>query len=75
MKGKIIIDKELCKGCGFCITACAKKVIMFDTVFNAMGNHSATPVKIERCNGCGLCAVVCPDIAIEVWRKDGNFKK
>jgi 2-oxoglutarate ferredoxin oxidoreductase subunit delta len=75
MKGQIVIDRELCKGCGYCITACPKKLITFDENFNAMGNHPATPVDIVTCNGCGLCAVVCPDIAIEVWKEDGNNKK
>ena len=69
MKGKIIIDRELCKSCGYCIMACAKKLISFDENFNAMGYHPAMPVNIDKCNGCELCAIVCPDIAIEVWRK------
>lgn len=75
MKGKIIIDKELCKGCGYCITACPKGLIIFDEGFNAMSYHPAVPVNIDKCNGCGLCAVVCPDIAIEVWRDNEKNKK
>ena len=70
MKGRITINKELCKGCGYCIMACAKKLIAFDENFNAMGYHPAMPVNIDKCNGCELCAIVCPDIAIEVWREE-----
>ena len=70
MKGRITINKELCKGCGYCIMACAKKLIALHENFNAMGYHPAMPVNIDKCNGCELCAIVCPDIAIEVYRND-----
>ncbi|MBI5049752.1 MAG: ferredoxin family protein [Nitrospirae bacterium] len=70
MKGKITIDKELCKGCGYCITACPKGLIAFNEEFNSMGYHYAIPVNSDECNGCGLCAVVCPDIAVEVWKAE-----
>jgi 2-oxoglutarate ferredoxin oxidoreductase subunit delta len=70
MKGKIIIDKELCKGCGYCVTACPERLIVFDGGFNKMGYHPVKPVNIDMCNGCGLCAIICPDIAIEVWREE-----
>lgn len=70
MKGKIIIDRELCKGCGYCITACPKRLIAFNGDFNSMGYRPAKPVNITDCNGCGLCAMVCPDVAIEVWREE-----
>ena len=74
MKGKIIIDKEMCKGCSYCITACPRDVIAFDKGLNSMSYHPAVPVDTDRCNGCGLCAVICPDIAIEVWREDKKSK-
>ncbi|MBI4838000.1 MAG: ferredoxin family protein [Nitrospirae bacterium] len=69
MKGKITIDGKLCKGCGFCITACPKGLIVLSENFNAMGYYPAQPSDSDGCNGCGLCAVMCPDIAIEVWRE------
>ncbi len=75
MKGKIIIDKEICKGCGYCIIACPKVLIAYDKIFNAMGYSPVSAAGVNRCNGCGLCAVVCPDIAIEVWREDKKNKK
>lgn len=69
MKGKITIYRELCKGCGYCITACPEGLIAFDGVFNSMGYHPVVYLN-DKCSGCGLCAVVCPDIAIEIYRED-----
>jgi 2-oxoglutarate ferredoxin oxidoreductase subunit delta len=68
--GKIEIDRELCKGCGYCIEACPQKVIALDTVFNGQGFYPAAPVRPEVCTGCAICATVCPDIAIAVWKDE-----
>jgi 2-oxoglutarate ferredoxin oxidoreductase subunit delta len=75
MKGKIVIDRELCKGCGYCIIACPREVIVLEKGFNAMACHPAVPGNTDRCSGCGLCAIVCPDIAIEVWREEKKGQK
>ena len=72
MKGKIVINREVCKGCGYCITACPNGIIVLDKDFNAMSNHPAAAVKDGTCNGCGFCAIICPDIAIEVWREENK---
>jgi 2-oxoglutarate ferredoxin oxidoreductase subunit delta len=68
VKGKIEIDREACKGCGYCVEACPMKVIALDSQFNELGFYPAAPVHPEKCTGCALCAHVCPDIAIEVWK-------
>ena len=70
MKGMIVINRELCKGCGYCITACTKGLISLDEGFNTMGYHPAIATNVDSCNGCGMCAVMCPDMAIEVWRDE-----
>jgi 2-oxoglutarate ferredoxin oxidoreductase subunit delta len=75
MKAKIIVDREICKGCGYCITACPHGLIDFDNSFNTMGYHPVTAAKGPLCNGCGLCAVVCPDMAIDVWVNRNNRQK
>jgi 2-oxoglutarate ferredoxin oxidoreductase subunit delta len=70
VKGKIEINKELCRGCKYCMMACPKGAIVMDKGFNSMGYFPAHFAHPERCTGCAICAQMCPDIAIEVWRED-----
>ena len=72
MKGKITIDRELCKGCKYCALACPKGIIVMDSEFNSSGYYPAAVEDIERCNGCALCAQMCPEIAIVVWREEDH---
>lgn len=74
MKGKISIDRELCKGCKYCMLACPKGVIAIDTEFNSSGYFPAKAEDMEKCNGCALCAQMCPEIAISVWREEEKAK-
>ncbi|MBF0318323.1 MAG: 4Fe-4S dicluster domain-containing protein [Nitrospirae bacterium] len=69
MKGKIEINRDLCKGCTFCITACPKHIIRLSAEFNPTGYFPAIAEGMERCTGCAMCAEMCPEIAIEVWRE------
>jgi len=78
MIGKIVIDTELCKGCGFCVTACPKNCINISTCSNKKGYFPAQPAPsgVEGannigCTGCAMCAIICPEVAIEVYR-DNN---
>ncbi|MBI4823196.1 MAG: 4Fe-4S binding protein [Nitrospirae bacterium] len=68
MKGKILIDRQLCKGCKYCILSCPKGVISIERKFNSAGYFPASPEHMDRCTGCAMCAEMCPEIAIEVWR-------
>lgn len=71
-KGKIVIDRELCKGCTLCVSVCPQKVITTSEKLNQMGYYPAKFLekgnKGKKCNACTMCATVCPDIAIEVYR-------
>jgi len=69
-KGKIVIDKQQCKGCGYCIQACPKSSIFVDTRFNGGGFFPADFTHPERCTGCAMCAMMCPEMAIEVWKEE-----
>ena len=67
MKGKISIDRELCKGCGLCIEFCPKKLVVLSDKLNAAGYQPAEAKEIADCSGCASCATVCPEVAIEVY--------
>jgi 2-oxoglutarate ferredoxin oxidoreductase subunit delta len=70
VKGRIVIHRELCKGCKFCVLSCPEGVIVIEEEFNASGYFSAKAGYPEKCTGCGLCAEMCPDLAIEVWKEE-----
>ena len=70
---KLVIDKERCKACGFCISVCPKKVIETDKdELNTKGYHPIKAARQEDCIGCGLCAAMCPDVVIEIYGEGGN---
>lgn len=68
-KGKIVIDRDLCKGCKYCIMSCPSHAIKLDEAFNDAGFFTAVFSHPEKCTGCAVCANMCPEIAIEVWRE------
>ena len=64
---KVIIDEDVCKGCGMCVAACPRKILVISkTKINAKGYHVSEMTDIEKCTGCMSCATMCPDVAIEV---------
>jgi 2-oxoglutarate ferredoxin oxidoreductase subunit delta len=66
----IVINKELCKGCYYCVDACPLGVIAIEERFNKMGYFPASPEHLDKCTGCAVCAQMCPEIAIKVYRED-----
>jgi len=74
-KGRITVDREVCKGCYLCISVCPTQSIGISGELNQKGyypaefpNGSASGGE-NRCTGCTTCAIVCPDVAIEVYRE------
>jgi 2-oxoglutarate ferredoxin oxidoreductase subunit delta len=60
---------ERCKGCGLCVAACPRKIILLkQDELNSIGFHPAGVDRMELCTGCAICATICPDSVIEVWR-------
>jgi 2-oxoglutarate ferredoxin oxidoreductase subunit delta len=69
MKGMVVIDSELCKGCGYCVEACHLGLIVIGEKFNQKGFFPAFLAHGEKCTGCCMCAEMCPEVAIEVYRE------
>lgn len=68
-RGAVLIDLERCKGCGLCVAACPRHVLMLADGYNARGYHPARlDEQHDHCTGCGICAVVCPDVVFTVYR-------
>jgi 2-oxoglutarate ferredoxin oxidoreductase subunit delta len=68
-KAEIHIIKDQCKGCGFCIQFCPKKVLEESEEINAGGVHPPKIVDEDKCIICGFCTAVCPDFSIFVLEK------
>jgi 2-oxoglutarate ferredoxin oxidoreductase subunit delta len=63
-RGKVYIDQERCKGCGYCVEFCPTGVLALSREFNEKGYHPPEVVKAEACTGCDLCGMYCPDFSI-----------
>ncbi|MBI4284804.1 MAG: 4Fe-4S binding protein [Chloroflexi bacterium] len=68
MKGCVVIDTELCKGCELCAHFCPKDVLSLSEKLNASGYRVAAFNSDGECTGCAVCAMVCPEVAIDVYR-------
>lgn len=65
---KITIDRDKCKGCLLCISACPKGLISADNKLNRLGTKPVKFKDSQECVGCMMCAIICPDCCIEVYK-------
>lgn len=70
IKGKIHIEKDRCKGCGFCVEYCPNDVLELSEEFNIKGYHPPFVKSEEDCVYCQLCETICPEFAIFVTIKE-----
>lgn len=68
-KADIHIVVDQCKGCGYCIEYCPRKVLEESTEINARGVHPPRIVDENQCILCKFCTTICPDFAIFVVEK------
>ncbi len=69
IKGKILVDRERCKGCGVCVAACPLNVLALSNEVNSKGYPVAMMATPEACTGCASCGISCPDACITVYRQ------
>jgi 2-oxoglutarate ferredoxin oxidoreductase subunit delta len=68
--GRIIIDRDRCKGCYFCVKFCPRQLIAISEEHNRQGYFPAEFIEEREgeCTACKTCALMCPDTAIEVLK-------
>ena len=60
-RGRIIINKDLCNGCGLCVSVCKDFSL---TIENGKVKQSDNP--LFGCLACGHCMMICPQKAITI---------
>jgi 2-oxoglutarate ferredoxin oxidoreductase subunit delta len=74
-QAEIHLLKDQCKGCGYCIEFCPKKVLEESNEINVRGVHPPRIVDENKCIVCGFCSAVCPDFAIFVIERSKEERK
>lgn len=74
IKGNVLIDGKICKGCELCIIACPQDALALSPHFNDKGYRYVELIH-NVCTGCTNCALVCPEAAITVYRQAKPSKK
>ncbi len=66
LTGVVTINRNWCKGCGFCVGFCPTKALAMSSDYNAKGYHPPFVKSPEDCRGCNFCQSICPEFAIYV---------
>lgn len=64
--GQVYIDKERCKGCGYCVEYCPREVLKMSTELSPKGYLLAAVGDETKCLACGFCEAICPEFAIKL---------
>ena len=68
IRGTVLINRDVCKGCELCIVACPQESLGLSDQINRRGYRYVQLVQ-DNCTGCINCALVCPDCAITVYQE------
>ena len=66
------INETLCKGCGYCIKYCPKKILEMGSQRNKRGYFYPHMTDESICIACAMCATICPEGAIELSEKEAK---
>jgi 2-oxoglutarate ferredoxin oxidoreductase subunit delta len=72
MLAQIVIDEDICKGCGLCTITCPRTLLKLSDETGISGYNPATITSQDKCTGCALCAGMCPALAINVYSRKLN---
>jgi 2-oxoglutarate ferredoxin oxidoreductase subunit delta len=64
--GQVFIDKDRCKGCGFCVEYCPRDVLKMGNEMSSKGYQLAKVEDGARCLACGFCEFICPEFAVKL---------
>ena len=71
MTFNLVVEEEICTGCGNCVIACPINALKVDEAYGGKGGgvelkieNGITCVISDACNGCGVCVVACSQGAI-----------
>ena len=62
----VFIDRERCKGCGFCAEYCPRDVLKMGSELSSKGYQLAVIKDGNKCLACGFCEMICPEFAIKL---------
>lgn len=68
-RGRVVVIRERCKGCGYCVAFCPVGALEMSPEFNVKGYHFPRLVSGRDCTGCDLCGMYCPDFAVSGSRQ------
>jgi len=68
MAGKVVIDRERCKGCLLCVSVCPQGILSLGDAPNARGYYPVQADERKMCTACSFCALICPDVALEIYK-------
>ncbi len=68
-RGVVVVNRDNCKGCAFCVEFCPTEALELEGDYNAKGYHPPYLATPEKCNGCDMCGLYCPDFAIFGYRE------
>lgn len=69
----LVVEEEICTGCGNCVVACPINALKVDEAYGGKGGgvelkieNGITCVITDACNGCGVCVVACSQRALSL---------
>jgi 2-oxoglutarate ferredoxin oxidoreductase subunit delta len=64
--------EDYCKGCGYCIEICPKKVLKESDRYNKKGYLLPQSVNPDECIYCKQCELICPEMAIIIEKEEAE---